>query len=238
MVYALQRTLNTFVPTTSYREAEETFEALLGYQQDYSILARQFIDTAYAGELARLTDNCESYMQFLLRYHQFNTNMVATGQAPGPPVPRWTSTTASRALPGAAAPATRPAASQGGVGPCTSRGARPTSSSPVSAAASSTPRGWPAAAQSSQAPAASTSRGWAVPAKSLPSPAPPGAAARPVPSTAPSASQPYTPNPSSNLKGKGKDKSSDGPPKHTTQKGGVYHYKGGAGGARKGTGPY
>ena len=194
---------------------------MLGYQADYGILARQFIDTNSAGERANLTNNCANVMQFLQRYHRYNADMTATRHAPSPTAPRWASTTAGHVQPGAAAPATRPAARSGGVGPCTPRGARPTSSVPVSAAAASTPRGWPAAAKSSLAPAASTPRGRAGPAKSFPSSAPPGAAARPVPSTAPASSQPYTPSPSSNLKGKGKGKTSANPPKTKTQKGDV-----------------
>ena len=65
LVYALQRTLSTFLPNISFQEAEETFGVVLGYQADFSILARQFIDTACAGELASLTDNCKSILQFL-----------------------------------------------------------------------------------------------------------------------------------------------------------------------------
>jgi len=112
-----------------------------------------------------------------------------------------------------------------GVGPCTPRGARPTSSSPVSAVALSTSRGWSAASQSSTAPASSTSRGWFAQAKSPKAPAPSSAAARPAPSAAASVSHPYTPNPNPYLKGKGKDKSSERPPKHASQKGGFINIK-------------
>jgi len=188
LVYALQSTLQTFLPNITIQETVEAFDAVRGYQPDYGLLVRQLIDTNSAGERADLTRDCTTIMQFLVRYHEYNAAIVARLQAQrthaphqARPPPRRAPFQAFGVQPGAAARAPRPAARSGGAAgpagdgstprgaPVPGRASAAQSSVPVSAAGatagdSSTPRGAPvpgkaSAAQSSKASVASASFG-------------------------------------------------------------------------------
>ena len=186
MVHAIQRTLQAFLLDVSMDTAEEVFEAVLGCQPDYNMLARQFIDTNSASDRADLVRGCSSAMQLVIRYPAFNTAVVQKMQAqrahhPVRPSPRRTPQKAQGIMPGAAAPAPRTAARTGGAqGPAgvgsTPRGAPvagqasgarswvPVSAAGATAGDSCTPRGAPvpgkaSAAQSSKASVASASFG-------------------------------------------------------------------------------